>query len=122
MGVSKQEPHKTPHLFHTGDLAKLSIIALKSGTINDNFTEHDIQLDRSGEPLARKLDPYQVESEAPEKLASRTCQNLTSKPILSRRVKIHDWMVMLRNAEDVPKTGEMLRNAKVPPRVGCPQF
>lgn len=24
---------------------------------------------------------------------------------------------MLRNAEDVPKAGEMLRNAKVPPRI-----
>lgn len=116
------KPHKIPHPFHIGDLIKLNLIALKSRTINHNFTEHDIQLDRSGEPLACWLDPYQVEPEPPDELASRTCQNLTSKPILSGRVKIHDWMVMLRNAEDVPKTGEMLRNAKVPPRVECPQF
>lgn len=78
MGVSKQEPHKTPHPFHTGDLAKLSIIALKSGTINDNFTEDDITLGRSGGPLACWLDLYQVEPEPLGELASRTCQNLTS--------------------------------------------
>lgn len=72
------KPHKTPHLLYIGDLIKLNLIALKSGTINDNFTEHDIPMGRSGKPLARWLDPYQVELEAPDELASRTCQNLTS--------------------------------------------
>lgn len=71
------EPYKTPHSFYIGDLTKLNLIALKSGTINDNFTEDDIPLGRSGEPLARWLDPYQTDDERSEKLASRTCQNLT---------------------------------------------
>ena len=66
------KPHKTPHPFYIGDLIKLILIAIKSGTINDNFTEHDIQLDRSGKPLACWIDLYQVELEAPDKLASRT--------------------------------------------------
>ena len=84
VGVSKQEPHKTSHPFYISDLAKLSIIALKSGTINDNFTKSDIPLGRNGEPLARWLDPYQTDDDHSEKLASRTCQNL--KSILYRDV------------------------------------
>lgn len=66
------KPHKTQHPFYIGDLAKLILIALKSGTINDNFTKRDISLGRSGEPLARWLEPYQVELEVPDELASRT--------------------------------------------------
>lgn len=72
------KPHKTQHPFYIGDLAKLILIALKSGTINDNFTKRDISLGKSEKPLARWLDPYQTDDERSEKLASRTCQNLTS--------------------------------------------
>ena len=72
MGVSKQEPHKTSHPFYISDLAKLILVPLKSGTINANFTEDDITLGRSGEPLAYWLEPYQVEPEPLGELASRT--------------------------------------------------